>query len=395
VGGGSTEIVLSSGEVIERVVPLHLGGVTLSEQFGKGDILSTDEYHRMRDAVRLEIRRHVGKRPFVPQLAVGTGGTFTSLATMSMHAGTRGRDANVLPFAVRGYEMQRSEVKHFLDRLRKLPVRDRARVPGLNPDRADIIVAGLTIVDCVLKHLAVNRLRVHDQGIRSGLIHTMLDELYPRDERDRPTIDRMRSVHRFATSCQHERRHADHVTVLALQLFDELAAQVSGSSEPWTSRESRELLEAASLLHDVGYLIDYSKHHKHSFHLIMHARLPGFTHREREIIANIARYHRGACPKSKHANFARLDPADQALVRRLASILRLAVGLDRSHAQKVQGLTVQCSNGLAVIVARADQEPTVEIWGAERKSDLFKSTFGLDVGLRWSAPVADGRDGKP
>ncbi len=146
---------------------------------------------------------------------------------------------------------------------------------------------------------------------------------------------------------------------------------------------NRELLEAAALLHDVGYLVNYSKHHKHSYHLIVHSDLPGFTHREIDVIANVARYHRGASPKSKHSNFSRLSSEDQDLVRRLAGILRLAVGLDRSHTQDIRSVRVRSSGDTIVIDVEAGGHPVVDLWAGERKRGLFESAFGREVRLAW------------
>ncbi|MCA9296777.1 MAG: Ppx/GppA family phosphatase, partial [Phycisphaerales bacterium] len=166
VGGGSTEVVLSSGEVIERICPLRLGAVKLTEQFGAQSAITGESYKAMRQYIRRHLRKKIGKPPFTPNLLIGTGGTFTNLAAMVMNRGVSGDVSENMPQSVRGYELQRSELKHFLNLLRKMPASERQGVPGLKADRADIIVAGLTIVDCLLKYLGVNRVRIHDQGIR-------------------------------------------------------------------------------------------------------------------------------------------------------------------------------------------------------------------------------------
>ncbi|MHC5002970.1 MAG: Ppx/GppA phosphatase family protein [Planctomycetota bacterium] len=383
VGGGSTEIVLASGRVIDRIYPLRLGAVRLTERFDLADEIRPEQYSALRDELDKRLRKLIRRPPFAPQLVIGTGGTFTNLASMAMHRGCGPRETDLLPFAVRGFELRRAEVKHFLNLLRKLPLRERKRVPGLNPDRADIIVAGLTIVDRVLKHLHVNRLCVHDQGIRAGLLHATIDELWPEsaDLNGQP-FDRLRAVRQFAAACHHEQHHAEHVASLAMQLFNDLAAALGGDAT-WSKPGSGELLLAAALLHDVGYLINYSKHHKHTYHLIQHSGLPGFTRRELEVVANIARYHRGAKPRSRHANLDGLEASDRELVRRLAAILRLAVGLDRSHAQQVRGIAVRAGEDGVVVDVDAAAKPEVELWGAARKRGLFEETFGMPLELRW------------
>ncbi len=392
VGGGSAEVVLTSGEVIDRIYTLPLGAVGLTERFGSADADDGERFKRMRRTVRRTLRERVGEPPFVPHLLIGTGGTFSALAAISMHHGSRGRDEAVLPFNVGGYEMQRAEVRHILNQLRKMRLRERARVAGVSPERADIIVAGLCIVESALRHFSINRLRVSDQGVRAGLIHAMVDARWPAPDAGVVRgLDRMRGVRHFAAACRWEEPHAVHVAALAIQLFDQLAAEAGGEGQGagaspgpgWAAPAARELLEAAALLHDVGYVVNYAGHHKHTFHLIVHSELPGFTRRGLELIANIARYHRGARPKDKHSNFARLTAAEQDLVRRLAGILRIAVGLDRSHTQEVKGVRLRRHDGAAQIEVDASGEPAVDLWAGRRTCGLFEEAFGLTVQFDW------------
>lgn len=396
IGGGSTEIILGSGDLIEQIYAIPLGAITLTEQFGLQDDLSTKRYRAMRDLIKRTVKSIVQRPPFVPHMLIGTGGTFTTLGAMSIHRGMSTEESDVLPFSVRGYELQRSELKHILDHLRHIPMAERLRMPGLSAERADIIVAGLAVIDCVLKHLQVNTIRVHDQGIRNGLLRTMADELVlphvgSEVEPSRPAPDRMRSVRQFAASCKYEQPHAEHVSALSLQIFDQMVSQTKAvpmmatlsptegddAAGDWTTPECRELLHAAALLHDVGYFINYASHHKHTYHLIMHSDLAWFTHRQRELIANIARYHRGAGPKKRHANFAALNKNDRAIVAHLASILRLAVGLDRSHTHNVRSVSLRLHDGLALMQLVTANDASVDVWGAVRKCRMFEKAFGV------------------
>ena len=142
--------------------------------------------------------------------------------------------------------------------------------------------------------------------------------------------DPLRLFREFAERCQSDRRHVEQVRYLALQLFDQLGGELG--CEP----EERLLLEAAGLLHDVGQLVSYRKHHKHSYQLITHAERLGLPPRERMLVALISRYHRRTGPRRKHAEFAALPAADQAVVRRLSGLLRVADGLDRGHTAAVE-----------------------------------------------------------
>ncbi len=385
VGGGSTEIVIAMDGVIEQAWSLPLGAVRLTERFGPCEDSKGRQFDDMRSFIKDELRECLPKLIAPVQLVCGSGGTFTNLARISLRQMTPVRGGEMLPFATQGHEMQRDEVKRILRRLSRLTVRDRANVPGLSPERADIIVAGIAIVDRVMKRLRVNRMRVNDGGVRDGLLLDMAAGLVSRGGQDRPM--RIEAAQRFGESCRYEEPHAQHVKWLSLRLFDQLAAiDPEWFEQGWSLPQSRELLEAAALLHDVGYLISYAQHHKHSYHIIMHGDLAGFTSRERELIANIARYHRRKAPRKKHSNFARLRPEDRVLVRRLAAVLRIADGLDRTHTQSVGDVRVRRTQAGLRIDVLAPSESTVDIWGAKKKSDLFESCFDTTVEFAWTDP---------
>ncbi len=397
IGGGSTEIVLASNGIVEQVYTLPLGAVRLTEMFAGVESPGNEKpFKALRRHIRRRLGRVVGTPPIVPQFIIGTGGTFTTLASVSMHRAAGSRDTGMLPFAMRGHEMQRSEIRHTLDWLRQVPVKNRARIPGLSPDRAEIIIAGLAVVEGVIRHLEVNNLRVHDRGIRDGLLLTMLGELFPSAQKRKPEpVDRFRSARHFATNCRYEERHSLHVADLSLQIFDQMLAQRPDLLADAGTPQAREILHIAALLHDVGYFINYSRHHKHSYHLIVHSDLAGFTHRELEVIANIARYHRRAEPKMAHPTFAALTGKDRDLVRRLSAILRTADGLDRTHTQAVRAVSLAIVGDAAGFRLHADEEPFVDMWGSDRKGRLFEKVFGVRTRFEWTGHSGGGEPTLP
>jgi exopolyphosphatase/guanosine-5'-triphosphate,3'-diphosphate pyrophosphatase len=364
IGGGSTECVLSSGNHVEEIYNTKLGALRLSEKYGPNRELFGDDLAHLVADIDEELNERVKKPPTYPHLMIGSGGTFTNLASMLIAA--KGQtDQHEW-----GYRVSRAEVRHLLDRLQKLSLHKRRSFPGLSADRAEIIVAGLAIVDRVMKHFKVNMLQVHTGGVRDGLILTMIDELLPRSSA--PT-DRRAAVERFATSCGAELPHSRQVARLAGEMFQQLC-------EPFgLDARDRELLESAALLQDVGYLINYDSHHKHSYQLVLNSRLPGFSRRELELIANVARYHRGAKPKKKHANFRRLSDEDQLRVRQMVAILRLAGGLDRSHSQSIEQVAIVVESGKTKLRVASRSDPEVDLWAARRRTKLFERTFATEV----------------
>src|SRR2546430_6818703 len=212
---------------------------------------------------------------------IGSGGTFTNLAEMAQLE----REGKVVH--ARDYAISRAEVVRFLDRLRETPLEARRQIAGLNPRRADIMVAGVAAIARLMRRLGTQRVLVNDRGIRDGVLLSMIDDLYPTAAPSRaPVADRMEVVRRFARKCHSNERHCEQVANLATSVFDALRDAYA------LPAGGRDILRAAALLHDIGYLINHEKHHKHAYHLIMHGDLRGFSSREIELIANVARYHR-------------------------------------------------------------------------------------------------------
>lgn len=411
IGGGSTEVVLSAprpgadargdagaetgdaaAPIIERLYTIPLGAVRLTERFGGPEDACGRNFREMRRFVKSVIKQHIGRPPATPQLLIGTGGTLTTLGSLAIHREVKTTDSSLFAGVVQGYDVGRADLRHLIEHLRKLPLKERARVPGLSSDRADIIVPGLVIVDAVLRRFDANRVRVHEGGIRDGLLLSMVaphDTLPGPTDDHRTPQDPLAEVRRFARSCAFEEPHSLHVANLAGQIFDQVVPALPPSrpsGRPWFAGDpprARQLLEAAAVLHDVGYLINYAAHHKHSYHLILHADLPGWSAREIQIIAHVARYHRCGPPKRKHRAFAMLDRSDRGLVRELAGILRIADGLDRTHTQLVRSVRLVIDGTTAALAVTADHEPAVDLWGAARKSGLFERAFGLRPSFEW------------
>jgi exopolyphosphatase/guanosine-5'-triphosphate,3'-diphosphate pyrophosphatase len=379
IGGGSTEIVFATGNLIESIFSTPLGAVRLTEQFGLGEAAETADLER--GLVKLEefvagcLKKRTSRPLFAPHFLVGCGGTFTTLAELMMAAK---REVDV---PVAGYRVSQAEIHHLLDRLVKLPLKARRGIPGMTPDRADIILAGLTIVAALMQRFRVNTVVVHTRGVRDGLVREMIEDSFG-GTADDPAL-RDQAIERLAAACSGELEHGRKVAELAGRIFEQLAEPLE------LPAGDRLLLECAARLQDVGYVINYDQHHKHSYHLIRNARLPGIRPHDLELIANVARYHRGAHPKRKHDNMARLAPEEQRRVQRLAAILRLAGGLDRSRTQTVRDVTVRIDDGRAVFDVVAEQSPQADLWGAERRADLFEKVFGLPATIAWAGAAAE------
>ncbi len=368
IGGGSVEVVSAAGRHIEEIRSLELGAVFLSERFLTRDPIPQQDLTKLRKHIRRQLREALAQDEGPVRTLIGSGGTMTSIAGMVQAARKERYDS------VHGYEVLHSEIVHLLPLLQRKSCKERKTIPGLSPERADIIVAGVTLVDELMRLTGSNILKINERGIREGLILQSLQQ-HGWIERRRGDRDWRTAVLDFGRSCQVDLNHAEQVALLSLQLFD---AITPGRG---LDARARQLLEAAALLHDVGYFISYSAHHKHSYHLIRHASLFDFSPREKEIIANLARYHRKSLPKKKHEGYACLSREDQELVRRLGGILRLADGLDRRRSNAVSSLACRLTDGTARISLQGQDDLSVEIYGGQAKGDLFEAAFDCRLEL--------------
>ena len=363
LGGGSLELVSTVGHHLDHVASLELGAVYLTETFLSGDPVKEGALRKLRRHIRGTLHlAFPGDRPVLHSV-IGSGGTLMAIAAMI--AASRGETYGSL----HGYELLHADVVHLLAMLSRTTLAERRNIPGLNPDRADIIVAGVAVVETLLEFCHGNLLKINERGIREGLILRALQRNGCGAGGDRKRRTWRDGVLDFAASCHYDSEHSLHVTRLADRIF----GAVAGPHQ--LGERERQLLEAAAILHDVGYFINYTGHHKHSYHLIRHAELFGFTPRERELIAQIARYHRKALPRIKHPEYQRLAKSDRLLVSRLSGILRLADGLDRRRISLITDLDPIMDDTRLTIRLQGEGDLSVELFAAKIKGELFERAF--------------------
>jgi exopolyphosphatase/guanosine-5'-triphosphate,3'-diphosphate pyrophosphatase len=368
IGGGSLELIGAVDGLVELTRSLPLGAVRLTELYLNDGKSLRKGIARLRRHLGRQFRKELPGREWIQPTMIGSGGTYTNLGRMTM--ARRGQ-----PFteAVHGVFVSTAEVEHLLEWLSTMTTAQRSQVPGLNPSRADIILAGLAVTAELLEHADARGVTVSAYGLREGLLLNMAGaDVVP------ASVDPLLLVREFAERCHADRRHGEHVRYLALILFDRLAEAIGASAEEAT------LLEAAALLHDVGQLVSYREHHKHSYDLIMHAERLNLSAPDRQIVALISRYHRKRGPSRKHSVFAVLPSADQDVVRRMAALLRVADGLDRGHAQAVGSLaTLLTPDRLTISVAPSTNgsDLSLECWAAERKADVLAKALGRGVSI--------------
>ncbi|MDA1081581.1 MAG: Ppx/GppA phosphatase family protein [Gemmatimonadetes bacterium] len=370
IGGGSAELALSAEGLVERLMTFPFGAVRLTERFLR-DGVTPKGLRKLRKFVRDDIHAGLPVRDWRGAEVIGSGGTFTNLAGMYL-----ARQGMRAARSVHGTRIPRQDVTDILETLAAMTTEERLAVPGLNAGRADIIIAGLAVLAEVLDRIEPDDVAASAFGIREGLL---LESAHVTPAIADPGEARARTVREFAERCHFEVPHARQVQRLALQLFDALGSRLG------LDADDRAVLADAALLHDVGYHINYQGHHKHSYHLILHADLLGMSPESQVTVAHVARFHRGAAPsRKKHREFARLDQTARRRVRRLAALLRIADGLDRGHVNAVAQVRVRWLERairITPIAAPKVRSLRLELWGAARKAQLLERVAKLPVEL--------------
>jgi exopolyphosphatase / guanosine-5'-triphosphate,3'-diphosphate pyrophosphatase len=367
IGGGSLELALSEDGLVERLISMPFGAIQMTERY-LGPDAKKKSLRKLRKHVRQELRRQLSARHWHTSRIFCSGGTFTTLA--SIYLARVGMESAK---TVHGTVIPRVELEHIIDMLRNMSLAERQGVAGLNAARSDIILGGLAVAAEVALRAEAKELVVSAYGIREGIL---LETAHVAPSPADPGEARERSVLQLAERTHYEQQHSQHVQKLALQLFDAVGQRLG------CIPDDRKLLSDAAVLHDIGYHISYDKHNKHSYHLIEHAELLGMTPAEQIVVANVARYHRGAEPRKKHRNYGGLERSVRQTIKKLSAILRVADGFDRGHASAVAELKVRWMERALRITAlpsRPAYNLRLELWGASRKSNLLAELAGVPV----------------
>jgi exopolyphosphatase/guanosine-5'-triphosphate,3'-diphosphate pyrophosphatase len=267
-----------------------------------------------------------------------------------------------------------SELRKLFADVSRLEVSERKKVEGIGPRRAEIIVAGMAVFLRALEGLKLPSMFYSAAGVRDGIIADLAARGVGR-ERSRLTRAQLRLVEAMCRKYSVELKSARQVARVANELFDGLQT-LHG-----LPIESGKLLEAAAFLHNTGHFISDTGHHKHSAYIVANSDMPGYTDRERVIIASLCRYHRKAMPTARHDVFGALTADEQRLVQRLIPLLRVAVGLDASRTQKVEAAEVVAAPDSVTITVRGEGDIDLEMWAAERAADSFRQVYNMPMTL--------------
>ena len=376
IGGGSTELILADGRDARALTSTRVGAVRLQRDFVKDDPIPPQRRSFLQSFIQGSLEPAVDKvhrriKPGEIPALVATSGTAMAIGALAASEDVRP------PMRMHGYRLSRQRLDRVVDRLVAMTPEQRRELSSLNDRRAEIIVPGALILQTTMQMLGVDELLLSERALREGLIvdwmlrHGLLEDRFSFQSsiRQRTVIHQ---VQRFAVN----QRRAERVASHALCLYDTTRGVMHDDDG-----QGRELLWAAAMLHACGQHINLSAYHKHSWYLIRHGELLGYSEAEHLMVAAIARYHRRSLPKKRHESWQALATREnRRRVSEMALLLRLAAALDRRPEPVVAGLRVTASTGslkLELVPERLNQNLSLEQWSLESCAASLEEAVGV------------------
>ena len=368
LGGGSTELILFKNRKILESVSLPLGAVNTTGMFNIRNEMPANVYNDLNAFIMSRLSQY----PWLKQNnlpLIGVGGTARTVAKIIQRA------KKYPATKIHNYAYPVQTFRSFFNKLRLTNLEQRKKISGLSTERSDIILAGSSIISCLLEATGAKKLITSGCGLREGLFYD-----YYSKSNNVPLIAKNileRSRENTLRLFESDTGHARHITKLALAMFD-------GWMELHKVRKNyRRLLETAAMLHDIGITINFYSHARHSAYMIQNAKLFGLTHKEQIITSAIAGWHNGVSKNYFKSRFYKemLTDSNWKLINKLSLLLALAESLDYSEMRMVHTLTPSFNKKNAVLTIHAEHMPTIEMHQLEDHLSWFKKTFGVELKL--------------
>ncbi len=374
LGGGSLEISILRDHLVESFAQLPAGTVRLLTTLNLPGVMRPTQAEQVRRYVRALLESRLPSRPNLSEgIGAAVGGNAETLAAIAPGPRVHGLSTLQVPL-----------LRERLPDILRRDVRERMKTYGVRRDRADVMgIAAVTLIT-LARYLNLRTLVIPGVGVREGLLQEIAREAFSRKEPhryDAAARQLLAGTRSFARRFEDDQQHAEHVRELSVLLFDQL------QPVHHLPAQSRVLLEAGALLHDVGHIVSHRGHHKHGEYLTLSGDIPGLEGRNRAVVGALVRYHnRKSEPAGHHAAYSSLTSTDQRITRRLSAILRIAEALDHSHRQRATNLKASFQRGAVGLQVKARGDAAEDLRDASRSAYLFEKEFHVRLYFRQAVP---------
>jgi exopolyphosphatase/guanosine-5'-triphosphate,3'-diphosphate pyrophosphatase len=373
IGGGSVEFIVADHTMPKLLRSLNIGAARLLETIRPTDPITPAEVKATEKFLRKEMAPLLKElKEFRIRRVVGSSGSFETLgALVAQEHGDRFSRLNL-----NNYQFSEAEFRKVFRKLMVSTVEQRRAMPGMEPERVEMINLGLILIQLLVEELGIREFTISTFALKEGILFRYLEEFRGKARTANTTAEREEAVRTLAKRFGYSEKHANHVSLLALTLFDQLQPLHNyGPAE-------RELLHYAALLYGVGMYISMSGYHKHGQYILNNSGLRGFSSNELLLLSNLVRYHRKSLPSPEHLHFNVLLPDHKELVRRLAGILRLAINLDRPHRSSILAIQAQIDDSTVTLTLDGAEHLDIELEATTAERELFEYAFNRRLVLR-------------
>jgi len=365
LGGGSCELTRSERGHIKEIVTLPLGAVRLTQEFIRHDPPNKDELKRLHDFIVQEVA-HVSRQIIRADArsVIATSGTAAALAAAAQSLGFS-----------RGGTVSQTVAAKLIKRLSRLTARQRAAIKGINPKRAQIIVAGAVVYAQVLHACGLKGFRYSPLGLRDGILAQMAAE-YDQHTRSHRQLESDRQDVLLNTGRRYgaDLENAEQVRKLALSFFDQTRGMHG------LNKDCREWIAAAAMLYEVGMYINPVGLHRHAYYVISRSELYGFTPLQRTIIATVARFQGNSKPQLRDRLIKLLPAHIRSDAIKSIAILRVARALNQGRRSAVESVRATLRGGEIIISVKARRGGAdLELWAGEKEVAYFREVFGREL----------------
>ncbi len=368
LGGGSCELTISNKGHIRETVSLPLGAVRLTNDFLHHDPPRKSEMRQLRSLIAREAGRISGRiTGLKPKAVIATSGTAEALAKVC-HAMYQTKSQRTMT-------VNRLQMRRIAKMLARLSLDERRKVPGIGLRRAEIVIAGAAVYSELMERYKLLGFRFSPLGLRYGLLAQMAADYDHATRSGRQIESERRDSILSAVEHYHvDLQHAARVRETAMHLFSDLR------SVHRLPQEYKEWLAAAAMLCEVGDFVNRTGRHRHTYYIISHSEILGYTPHQRKIIAAIARYLGKSRPSAEDGPIKMLPPSDQKQIAKASLLLRLAwaLNLGRSGALKTSRVKIQGGAVDLVLVPKHPLSVDLELWAVEKEKAYFREVFGCD-----------------
>ena len=372
IGGGSTEAVVGDRSKIFFSDSMPLGVLRLLDMFQDKGSVGTEGQGVLEAHIRFvgsQIFERINNIGF--DRVIGTSGTIRTMGEAAIVAagGESLRSVNSEIVSLK-------DIDSLTQKLLEMNLAERAKVKAISNKRADAIHLGGVLLVQLLQMAKVQEITLCDASLREGMILDYLERHTQKVAFVEPKNLRHRKAAQLIYKYESDWEENRHVADLAIKIFD-----ITQEIHQYGKFE-REILEFASLLHDIGQFISFRQHHKNSRYILKQTDPRGFTDEEMLLIRYLVRYHCKAKPTKKHKKFRKLDKHHRHIIKLLSGILRIAVALNKTKNRRVKEIFGQISNKELEITVSGAENLEVEIWAARRNCEVLAEALKRKVKIQ-------------